>query len=46
MIKLVHIPSILVGIRFAISPLLVLDALDHDTNLTFFKKKSPDLSVR
>lgn len=35
MIKLVHIPSILVGIRFAISPLLVLDALDHDTNLIF-----------
>jgi CDP-diacylglycerol--glycerol-3-phosphate 3-phosphatidyltransferase len=30
-----RIPSILVGIRLAIAPLLVLDALDHDTTIWF-----------
>jgi CDP-diacylglycerol--glycerol-3-phosphate 3-phosphatidyltransferase len=35
MVRLTHIPSILVGIRFAIAPLLLLDALDHDTGLGF-----------
>jgi phosphatidylglycerophosphate synthase len=35
MIRLVHIPSILVGLRFAIAPLLLLDALDHQTGLWF-----------
>ena len=35
MIKLSHIPSLLVGMRFAIAPLLVLDALDHKTSLWF-----------
>ncbi|WP_235595979.1 CDP-alcohol phosphatidyltransferase family protein [Mastigocoleus testarum] len=35
MIKLSHIPSILVGMRFAIAPLLVFDALDHRTSFWF-----------
>ena len=35
MIKLSHIPSLLVGMRFAIAPLLVLDALDHKTSSWF-----------
>ena len=35
MIKLGYIPSILVGIRFTIAPLLVLDALDGETSLWF-----------
>lgn len=35
MIKRVQIPSILVGLRFAIAPLLLLDALDHKTGLAF-----------
>jgi phosphatidylglycerophosphate synthase len=35
MIKLSHVPSILVGIRFAIAPLLLLDALDHHTDWVF-----------
>lgn len=30
-----QIPSILVGVRVAIAPLLVLDALDHDTTIWF-----------
>ncbi len=30
-----HIPSILVGIRFAIAPLLLLDAIDHQTSIWF-----------
>ncbi|VEP13874.1 CDP-diacylglycerol--glycerol-3-phosphate 3-phosphatidyltransferase [Hyella patelloides LEGE 07179] len=35
MIQLTKIPSILVGLRFAISPLLVLDALDGQTTIWF-----------
>lgn len=35
MIRLVHIPFALVGIRFAIAPLLLLDALDHQTGAAF-----------
>jgi phosphatidylglycerophosphate synthase len=35
MIKLSHLPSILVGIRFALAPLLVFDALDHRTSFWF-----------
>lgn len=35
MIELVHIPVTLVGIRFAIAPLLLLDALDHQTGAGF-----------
>ncbi len=35
MIRLVQIPSILVGLRFAIAPLLLLDALDHQTGTAF-----------
>lgn len=35
MIKLSHLPSILVGMRFAIAPLLVFDALDHRTSFWF-----------
>ena len=35
MIKLSHIPSILVGMRFTIAPLLVFDALDHKTSYWF-----------
>ena len=35
MIKLSHIPSLLVGMRFAIAPLLVFDALDHQTSSWF-----------
>ncbi|MEB3219952.1 MAG: CDP-alcohol phosphatidyltransferase family protein [Nostocales cyanobacterium 94392] len=35
MIKLSHIPSLLVGMRFAIAPLLVFDALDHQTSFWF-----------
>ncbi|MEB3218989.1 MAG: CDP-alcohol phosphatidyltransferase family protein [Nostocales cyanobacterium 94392] len=35
MIKLLHIPSFLVGMRFAIAPLLVFDALDHKTSYWF-----------
>ncbi|MCJ8282098.1 MAG: CDP-alcohol phosphatidyltransferase family protein [Rivularia sp. ALOHA_DT_140] len=35
MIKLSHIPSILVGMRFTIAPLLVFDALDHQTSYWF-----------
>ncbi|HEY9877361.1 MAG TPA: CDP-alcohol phosphatidyltransferase family protein [Leptolyngbyaceae cyanobacterium] len=33
--RLVYIPSILVGLRFAIAPLLLLDALDHQTGSEF-----------
>lgn len=33
--KLVYVPSILVGIRFAIAPFLLLDALDHQTGAGF-----------
>ena len=35
LIKLKHIPGILVGLRFAIAPLLLFDALDHQTGLGF-----------
>ena len=35
MIKLSHIPSLLVGMRFTIAPLLVFDALDHKTSYWF-----------
>jgi phosphatidylglycerophosphate synthase len=35
MIKLSHLPSILVGMRFALAPLLVFDALDHRTSFWF-----------
>lgn len=35
MIKRVHIPGILIGIRFALAPLLLLDALDRYTSLAF-----------
>lgn len=35
MIRLTHIPIALVGIRFAIAPLLLLDALDHQTGAAF-----------
>lgn len=35
MIRLVQIPSILVGLRFAIAPLLLWDALDHQTGAIF-----------
>ncbi|NEQ80012.1 MAG: CDP-alcohol phosphatidyltransferase family protein [Moorea sp. SIO2I5] len=35
MIKLVHIPSLLVRIRFAIAPLLLLDALDRNISYWF-----------
>lgn len=35
MIKLSHLPSILVGMRFALAPLLVFDALDHKTSFWF-----------
>jgi CDP-diacylglycerol--glycerol-3-phosphate 3-phosphatidyltransferase len=35
MIKLTYIPSLLVGIRFAIAPLLLLDALDRQTSFWF-----------
>jgi phosphatidylglycerophosphate synthase len=35
MIKLTAIPSILVGLRFAIAPLLLLDAFDHQTTAGF-----------
>jgi len=35
MIKLSHIPSLLVGMRFTIAPLLVFDALDHKTSSWF-----------
>ncbi len=35
MIKLSHLPSILVGMRFAIAPFLVFDAVDHKTSLWF-----------
>ena len=35
MIRLVHIPVALVGIRFAIAPLLLLDALDHQAGAAF-----------
>jgi phosphatidylglycerophosphate synthase len=35
MIKLVHIPSILVGLRLAIAPLLLFDALDRQTGAGF-----------
>lgn len=31
MITLAHIPSLLVGLRFAIAPLLLVDAFDHQT---------------
>ncbi len=34
-IELVNIPSILVGLRFAIAPLLLLDALDRDPGFGF-----------
>ncbi len=33
--KLAHIPSILVGLRFAIAPLLLMDALDGNTTIWF-----------
>ena len=35
MIKQSHIPSLLVGIRYTIAPLLVFDALDHKTSSWF-----------
>ncbi len=35
MIKLSHLPITLVGMRFALAPLLVLDALDHRTSFWF-----------
>jgi phosphatidylglycerophosphate synthase len=35
MLKLEHIPITLVGLRFAIAPLLLLDAFDHQTGLAF-----------
>lgn len=35
MVKLVHIPGILVGIRFLLAPLLLLDALDRHASLAF-----------
>ncbi len=35
MIKLSHLPSILVGMRFALATLLVFDALDHRTSFWF-----------
>jgi phosphatidylglycerophosphate synthase len=35
MIKPVHIPSILIGLRFVIAPLLLFDALDRDTGWGF-----------
>jgi phosphatidylglycerophosphate synthase len=35
MINLVQIPSLLVGIRFAIAPLLLLDAIDCQINVWF-----------
>lgn len=35
MIKLVYLPAILVGLRFAIALLLLLDALDHQTGIRF-----------
>ncbi|NEQ43102.1 MAG: CDP-alcohol phosphatidyltransferase family protein [Leptolyngbya sp. SIOISBB] len=35
MIRLVQIPSLLVGLRFAIAPFLLLDALDHQTGTVF-----------
>lgn len=35
MIKPTQIPSALVGLRFAIGPLLLLDALDHQTGVSF-----------
>ncbi len=35
MIKLSYIPSLLVGMRFTIAPLLVFDALDHKTSYLF-----------
>ncbi len=36
MVRLVHIPAILVGLRFAIAPLLLFDALDSQTGIGFF----------
>ncbi|MBD2527351.1 CDP-alcohol phosphatidyltransferase family protein [Nostoc sp. FACHB-133] len=35
MIKLSHLPITLVGMRFALAPLLVLDSLDHRTSFWF-----------
>jgi CDP-diacylglycerol--glycerol-3-phosphate 3-phosphatidyltransferase len=35
MIKLSHFPSLLVGMRFTIAPLLIFDALDHQTSYSF-----------
>lgn len=35
MIKPLHIPSILIGLRFVIAPLLLFDALDRDTGWGF-----------
>lgn len=35
MLKLAHVPSILVGIRFAIGPLLLINAFDHHTGIGF-----------
>ncbi len=35
MLKLTYIPSMLVGLRFAIAPLLLLDALDRQTGKWF-----------
>ncbi|ODG99396.1 CDP-diacylglycerol--glycerol-3-phosphate 3-phosphatidyltransferase [Nostoc sp. KVJ20] len=35
MIKLSHLPITLVGMRFVLAPLLVLDALDHRTSFWF-----------
>jgi CDP-diacylglycerol--glycerol-3-phosphate 3-phosphatidyltransferase len=34
-LKLIYIPGILVGFRFAIAPLLLLDAFDHQTHSWF-----------
>ncbi|WP_204138120.1 CDP-alcohol phosphatidyltransferase family protein [Halomicronema sp. CCY15110] len=35
MLKFENIPIILVGLRFAIAPLLLLDAFDHQTGIVF-----------
>ncbi len=35
MIKLSYLPSLLIGMRFTIAPLLVFDALDHKTSYWF-----------
>jgi phosphatidylserine synthase len=35
MIRLAHLPSLLIGLRFAIAPLLLVDALDHHPGRLF-----------